>query len=80
MPPQPPQVSDFQRLQSMRDQFMEINYFKRHHVDIQIGGQVYEDMPQEMRSRLYYVISDRRDLADALRVSGGGGTDIRGMV
>ena len=34
----------------------------------QVGSQVFEDMPQEMRSRLYYVLCSRRDLAAALKV------------
>jgi hypothetical protein len=31
--------------------------------------QVYEDMPQEMRSRFWYVLLERPDLVQALSVS-----------
>lgn len=32
--------------------------------------QVFEDMPQEMRSRFWYVLEERPDLAEQLLVSG----------
>ncbi len=37
---------------------------------MQIGEQVYEDMPQEMRSRLWYALLERPELAHPFRVGG----------
>ncbi|KAI8462415.1 MAG: rab-GTPase-TBC domain-containing protein [Monoraphidium minutum] len=66
-------VSHFQRQASIMgpsgrggDAGAGYEFLRRTPMDIQMGGQVYEDMPSEMRSRLYYVLSMRTDLADGL--------------
>ena len=63
------QIADFQHQQRLADLELELAHINRQPVDIQIGDQVYEDMPQEMRSRLWYVLLERPDLAAPLRVS-----------
>lgn len=64
------QVADFQRQQQQRDHALAYDQLRRLLVDIQIGDSPFEDMPQEMRSRLYYVISNRSDLVEPLKVRG----------
>eukprot|EP00879_Flechtneria_rotunda_P011135 GHRR01011633.1.p1 GENE.GHRR01011633.1~~GHRR01011633.1.p1 ORF type:complete len:608 (+),score=263.90 GHRR01011633.1:552-2375(+) len=60
------QVSEFQKQQQQRDLQAELEYHHKLPVDIQIGGQCFEDMPQEMRSRLWYILLERPDLAQGL--------------
>jgi hypothetical protein len=64
-------VADYQRQQRARDTAAEVSHLRRRPVDIQIGSAVYEDMPQEIRARLYHVLAHRPDLAAALEVRGG---------
>jgi hypothetical protein len=64
------QVAEFQRQQQARDRASEADAVRsREPVDVQLGDQVYEDVPQELRARLYCVLTTRDDLAAALRVS-----------
>jgi hypothetical protein len=63
-------VSDFQRRQRELDALAADDQ-RRQPVDIQVGDSVFEDMPMEMRSRLYCVIARQPDLVDSLRVGGG---------
>ncbi|KAF6259841.1 rab-GTPase-TBC domain-containing protein [Scenedesmus sp. NREL 46B-D3] len=64
------QIQDFQRQQQQRDLQSELEHHQKLPVDIQIGDQVYEDMPQEMRSRFWYVLLERPDLVQALSTRG----------
>ncbi|GBF95156.1 hypothetical protein Rsub_07740 [Raphidocelis subcapitata] len=60
-------VAEFQRLQRARDAACATDALARQPVDVQIGLSVYEDMPQEMRARLYWVLCHRPDLAEKLQ-------------
>eukprot|EP00878_Enallax_costatus_P004779 GHUV01005030.1.p1 GENE.GHUV01005030.1~~GHUV01005030.1.p1 ORF type:complete len:910 (+),score=344.00 GHUV01005030.1:211-2940(+) len=60
------QIQEFQRQQQQRDLQAELEHHHKLPVDIQIGDQVLEDMPQEMRSRLWYVLLESPDLAQTL--------------
>ncbi|KAI8463287.1 MAG: hypothetical protein J3K34DRAFT_444415 [Monoraphidium minutum] len=60
-------VADFQRQQQRRDHALEAAELRSRPVDVQVGCVLYEDAPQEMRARLYYVLVARPDLAGALR-------------
>jgi hypothetical protein len=81
--PPPCQVSEFQRQQQQQQHHPSdapeagFDFLRRTPMDIQMGAQVYEDMPSEMRSRLYYVLSTRDDVAHALKVGGYGATGPR---
>jgi hypothetical protein len=62
-------VSDFQRRQrELAAQAAEDQ--RRQPVDLQVGDSVFEDMPAEMRSRLYCVIARQPELVENLKVGG----------
>ncbi|KAF8058922.1 EVI5 [Scenedesmus sp. PABB004] len=60
------QIAESQRQQQARDLEAELAHHHKALVDVQVGDQVLEDMPQELRSRLWYVLLERPDLAAAL--------------
>ena len=68
LPPASGQVVEFQRQQRERDRGSESDDSAREPVDVQLGDSVYEDVPQELRSRLYCCITHREDIAATLRV------------
>lgn len=63
------QIQEFQRQQRLHDRAEDLEYYRKQPVDIQIGDQVYEDMPQEMRSRLWFVLLEQPQLAEPFKVS-----------
>jgi hypothetical protein len=62
------QVADAQHNQRVQDTASELARLRRQVVDIQLGAHVLEDMPVDMRSRLYWVLCYRPDIAQELRV------------
>jgi len=60
-------VADFQRQQRARDQKAEDYHWQHQPVDLQIGSHLLEDVPRDLRSRLWYTLVTRPDLALTLQ-------------